>query len=41
MVAKSEFKDLEDMKFYDDGCEAHLELKKGAKILGVQGVMTV
>jgi len=41
LVARSEFKDLEDMKFYDDGCEAHAELKKGAKTLGVEGVMTV
>lgn len=41
LVARSEFKDLEDMKFYDDGCEAHQVLKKGAKTLGVEGIMTV
>lgn len=41
LVAKSEFKDLEDMKYYDEGCEAHSELKKGAKTLGVEGVMTI
>ena len=27
LVAKSEFKSLEDMKFYDEGCEAHQVLK--------------
>lgn len=41
LVARSEFKDLEDMKFYDDGCEAHQELKKGVKTLNNEGVMTV
>jgi len=41
LVAKSEFKSLEDMKYYDDGCEAHQTLKAGAKTLGVEGVLTV
>lgn len=41
LVAKSEFKSLEDMKFYDEGCEAHQVLKAGAKDLGVEGIMTV
>lgn len=41
-MARSEFKDLEDMKFYDDGCVAHQELKKSVKTLSaVDGVMTV
>lgn len=41
-VARSEFKDLEDMKFYDEGCVAHQELKKSVKTLSaVDGVMTV
>ncbi|CZT50962.1 related to stress responsive A/B barrel domain protein [Rhynchosporium secalis] len=41
LIAKSEFKTLEDMKFYDESCEAHGVLKAGAKRLGVEGVMTV
>ncbi|KAN0119783.1 hypothetical protein V8E51_001991 [Hyaloscypha variabilis] len=41
VAAKSEFSTLEDMKFYDDSCEAHQTLKAGAKSLGVEGVMTV
>lgn len=40
-VAKSEFKSLEDMRFYDEECVAHQILKEGTKPLGVQGVMTV
>ncbi|KAK0110023.1 hypothetical protein ONS95_002684 [Cadophora gregata] len=27
LIAKSEFGSLEDMKFYDEACEAHKELK--------------
>ncbi|KAH7409531.1 hypothetical protein BKA64DRAFT_399601 [Cadophora sp. MPI-SDFR-AT-0126] len=41
LIAKSEFKSLEDMKFYDEGCEAHQVLKTGVKTLGVEGIMTV
>jgi len=41
VAAKSEFSTLEDMKYYDDACEAHQTLKAGAKSLGVEGVMTV
>jgi len=41
VAAKSEFSSLEDMKYYDDACEAHQTLKAGAKSLGVEGVMTV
>jgi len=41
LVAKSEFKDLDDMKYYDNDCEAHKTLKAGAKSLGVEGVLTV
>ena len=40
-MAKSEFSSLDDMKYYDDECEAHKTLKIGAKSLGVEGVMTV
>lgn len=41
LVAKSEFKSLDDMKYYDNDCEAHKTLKAGAKSLGVEGIMTV
>jgi len=41
LVAKSEFSSLDDMKYYDDDCEAHKTLKLGAKSLGVEGIMTV
>lgn len=40
-VAKSEFKTLEDMRFYDEECAAHQVLKVGAKSLGVEGVLTI
>ncbi|ORY55293.1 stress responsive A/B barrel domain-containing protein [Pseudomassariella vexata] len=45
VVSKTEFASLNDMKYYDDQCEAHAELKSLAKGLGIQGgpagVMTV
>jgi len=41
LVAKSEFKSLDDMRYYDDKCEAHQTFKVKAKNLGVDGVMTV
>jgi len=42
IVSKTEFKDLDDMKFYDDVCEAHQTLKKEVKgSLTVEGIMTV
>jgi hypothetical protein len=41
LVAKSEFRSLEDMKYYDSECQAHQTLKNGAKDLGVEGMMTV
>jgi len=40
-VAKSEFKTVEDMKYYDNDCEAHKALKLNAKTLGVEGMMMV
>jgi hypothetical protein len=40
-VAKSEFASLDDLKYYDTGCEAHTTLKAGAKELGIEGIMTV
>jgi hypothetical protein len=41
LVAKSEFSSLDDMKYYDNECEAHQTLKAGAKSLGVEGVLTI
>lgn len=41
LIAKSEFKNLEDMKYYDSECAAHAQLKESAKTLGVEGIMTV
>ncbi|KAJ3534957.1 hypothetical protein NM208_g7333 [Fusarium decemcellulare] len=40
-VSKTEFANMDDMKYYDDGCQAHSELKGFVKTLGVEGVMTV
>jgi len=40
-VAKSEFKNMDDWKYYDVECEAHKTLKKGAATLGVEGILTV
>lgn len=36
-VCKSEFGSMEDMKFYDHECEAHMELKKVVKSLELNG----
>lgn len=36
-VAKSEFASVEDMKFYDDECEVHMELKKTVMSLQLDG----
>ncbi|APA11807.1 hypothetical protein SS1G_05308 [Sclerotinia sclerotiorum 1980 UF-70] len=41
VVAKTEFKDLEDMKYYEDSCEAHRWFKGEVKNLGVEGVCCV
>lgn len=41
LVAKSEFSSLDDMKYYDDECEAHKKLRAEAKSLGSEGIMTV
>lgn len=45
VVSQTEFASLEDMRYYDDGCEAHAALKAVAKGLGIvggpDGVMTV
>lgn len=34
VIAESKFKTIEDMKFYDDGCAAHQELRTVVKGLG-------
>ncbi|KAJ8067097.1 hypothetical protein OCU04_004474 [Sclerotinia nivalis] len=41
IVAKTEFKNLEDMKYYEDSCEAHRWFKAEVKTLGVEGVCCV
>ncbi|RDW80108.1 hypothetical protein BP6252_04746 [Coleophoma cylindrospora] len=41
IVAKSVFKNMDDMKYYDTECAAHEKLKVGNKALGVEGLMTV
>jgi hypothetical protein len=41
-VSKTEFASMEDMKYYDDGCQAHQALKDFVKSsLSPEGVMTV
>lgn len=37
-VAKSEFASVEDMEFYDNDCELHMELKKTAMTLQMGGI---
>ncbi|KIN01562.1 hypothetical protein OIDMADRAFT_19345 [Oidiodendron maius Zn] len=39
-VAKSEFSNLDDMKYYDTDCTAHSTLKNNVKDLGIEGIMT-
>ncbi|KAI9641937.1 hypothetical protein NHQ30_009806 [Ciborinia camelliae] len=41
IVAKTEFRNLEDMKYYEDKCEAHQKFKAEAKTLGVEGICCV
>ncbi|OAG10808.1 uncharacterized protein CC84DRAFT_1161658 [Paraphaeosphaeria sporulosa] len=40
VAAVTEFKNEEDMKYYDEGCETHAELKKFAKSVH-EGAMMV
>jgi hypothetical protein len=40
-AAKTEFASTEDMKYYDEDCEAHKTLKANAKPLGLEGMMMV
>uniref|UniRef100_A0A1Y1MKS9 Stress-response A/B barrel domain-containing protein n=1 Tax=Photinus pyralis TaxID=7054 RepID=A0A1Y1MKS9_PHOPY len=41
VVCKTEFASMDDLKYYDESCAAHKNLKATAKELGVEGVMTV
>ncbi|KFA62698.1 hypothetical protein S40285_05539 [Stachybotrys chlorohalonatus IBT 40285] len=41
LVCKTEFASLEDLKYYDDECKAHLEIKKVVRGLSVDGILTV
>ncbi|KAG4033607.1 hypothetical protein MFRU_004g01110 [Monilinia fructicola] len=41
VVAKTEFKNLEDMKYYEEGCEAHQKFKAAVKTLGIEGMCCV
>jgi hypothetical protein len=40
-VCKTEFATMDDMKFYDDECPAHVGVKNVFKTLTVEGVLTV
>ncbi|KAI0595226.1 stress responsive A/B barrel domain-containing protein [Biscogniauxia sp. FL1348] len=37
VVNKSEFASIEDMRYYDEACEAHAALKAKAKTFGITG----
>ncbi|ESZ96607.1 hypothetical protein SBOR_2974 [Sclerotinia borealis F-4128] len=41
IVAKTEFRNMEDMKYYEESCEAHQKLKDEAKTLGIEGMCCV
>ncbi|KAF3765016.1 hypothetical protein M406DRAFT_331330 [Cryphonectria parasitica EP155] len=41
LVAHTKFRTMEDMRFYDNECEAHQELKALVKGLGVEAPLTV
>ncbi|KAG6041323.1 hypothetical protein E4U41_004975 [Claviceps citrina] len=41
VACKMEFASMDDMKYYDDICQAHQALKATAKAVGVEGVLTV
>ncbi|KND89823.1 hypothetical protein TOPH_05460, partial [Tolypocladium ophioglossoides CBS 100239] len=41
VVCKTEFASLADLKYYDDECQAHQNLKAFAKTLTVEGIQTV
>ena len=37
VVSKTEFASLDDMRYYDEQCEAHAALKSAAKNYGIEG----
>ncbi|GAB0133500.1 hypothetical protein EsDP_00001907 [Epichloe bromicola] len=41
VACKTEFASMDDMKYYDNSCQAHQALKATAKDLGVEGILTV
>ena len=41
LVSKTEFANMEDMKYYDEGCAAHGVIKSLVRTLTVEGIMTV
>jgi hypothetical protein len=41
LVSKTEFANMDDMKYYDEACKAHDDLKVFVKTLGVEGVLTI
>ncbi|KAF7544904.1 hypothetical protein G7Z17_g9587 [Cylindrodendrum hubeiense] len=41
LVSKTEFANMDDMKYYDVDCKAHDDLKVFVKTLDVEGVLTV
>lgn len=41
LVSKTEFANMDDMKFYDSECPAHGAVKSFIKELTVDGIMTV
>lgn len=41
LVSKTEFASLEDMKYYDEECAAHNEVKKLVGTIKPDGILTV
>ena len=41
LAAKTEFASADDMKYYDEECPAHKQLKGVAKTLTMEGVLSV
>lgn len=37
VVSKTEFASLDDLRYYDEQCEAHAALKAAAKDYGIEG----
>ncbi|KAG5927028.1 hypothetical protein E4U42_002677 [Claviceps africana] len=41
VACKTEFASMDDMKYYDESCQAHQVLKNIVKGLGVEGILVV